>query len=375
MRGKDRTEQDHYNREMNGTERSPLLSAVLLIILLTLVFPFHASADVEKISLAIFPFNNIGDDSLDMQMPALLYSRLSQESFLEIVPVEVIREKLYDIEPQYMWAEQKDAVKKGGIFWKIEPRIIKRVDDMVSARFSIYGDIVKFNDSWHVDVYFMRERDPDSEKSFHLAGVRGDDIPLKMGDIARAIADLLREEHIISVAEEEMRLTLGGIYSYDAAIKKLERHVNDYPGSVPLRALLLDLCLKEKGTHIDSIMNNGLTIMKLLEQRNEDGRRYLLSLSLDPFDTVASVYEKRKKWEDAISVRNSALRVFLFNERLHKKALGEDYYRLAGESEINGGQANAAEHYRKAIEYLDPSSEYYRMAVERMKRLGGSSGH
>ena len=375
MRGKDRTEQDHYNREMNGTERSPLLSAVLLIILLTLVFPFHASADVEKISLAIFPFNNIGDDSLDMQMPALLYSRLSQESFLEIVPVEVIREKLYDIEPQYMWAEQKDAVKKGGIFWKIEPRIIKRVDDMVSARFSIYGDIVKFNDSWHVDVYFMRERDPDSEKSFHLAGVRGDDIPLKMGDIARAIADLLREEHIISVAEEEMRLTLGGIYSYDTAIKKLERHVNDYPGSVPLRALLLDLCLKEKGTHIDSIMNNGLTIMKLLEQRNEDGRRYLLSLSLDPFDTVASVYEKRKKWEDAISVRNSALRVFLFNERLHKKALGEDYYRLAGESEINGGQANAAEHYRKAIEYLDPSSEYYRMAVERMKRLGGSSGH
>ena len=375
MRGKDRTEQDHYNREMNGTERSPLLSAVLLIILLTLVFPFHASADVEKISLAIFPFNNIGDDSLDMQMPALLYSRLSQESFLEIVPVEVIREKLYDIEPQYMWAEQKDAVKKGGIFWKIEPRIIKRVDDMVSARFSIYGDIVKFNDSWHVDVYFMRERDPDSEKSFHLAGVRGDDIPLKMGDIARAIADLLREEHIISVAEEEMRLTLGGIYSYDTAIKKLERHVNDYPGSVPLRALLLDLCLKEKGTHIDSIMNNGLTIMKLLEQRNEDGRRYLLSLSLDPFDTVASVYEKRKKWEDAISVRNSALRVFLFNERLHKKALGEDYYRLAGESEINGGQANAAEHYRKAIEYLDPSSEYYRMAVERMKRLGESSGH
>jgi tetratricopeptide (TPR) repeat protein len=360
---------------MKLLRRVAISTTAILTVFLMHAFSSPASADIEKISLAIFPFNNIGDDSLDMQIPALLHSKLSRESFIEIVPVEVIREKLYDIEPQYMWAEQKDAVKKGGIFWKIEPRIIERVDDMVSARFSIYGDIVRFNDSWHVDVYFMREHDPDSEKSFRLAGVRGDDIPLKMGDIAKAIADLLREEYIVSVAEEEMRLTVGGISSYDAAIQKLERYVNDYPGSVPLRALLLDLCLKEKDTHIDSIMDNGLTIMKLLEQRNEDGRRYLLSLSLDPFDTVAGVYEKRKKWEDAISVRNNALRVFLFNERLHKKALGEDYYRLAAESEIKGGQAKAAEQYKKAIEYLDPSSEYYRMAVERMKRLSGPSGH
>jgi tetratricopeptide (TPR) repeat protein len=116
-------------------------------------------------------------------------------------------------------------------------------------------------------------------------------------------------------------------------------------------------------------MNGGLMIITLLEHSDDEDVRYLLSLSLDPFDAAADMYERIGNWESAIAIRKNALRLFPFKSGLHKKGLGRNHYFLARSFEEKEQKKKAVENYKIAVTYLLPSSEYFEKAMDGLGRL------
>jgi tetratricopeptide (TPR) repeat protein len=342
---------------------------------LTAPIPLSAAPDAGKVSLAIYPFNDVGQNSFDMNIPAVLRAGFSGYGFIEIVPVEVIREKLYEIEPLLMWTEKEDSVKRGGILWKIEPRVVEKINETVSAQFSLYGDLTGFGDTWRVDAFVIKEGEPAPGRSFRLTGMKEEELPVRLTEMSKGIADWLRRENVLNEAEEDIRQYMGGMYSYAGVTGKLKTYIVSAPASIPLRALLLDLYLQDKDRHQEDIINDGLKIIELLGQGGDEDVRYLLSLTLDPFDAVAAAYEKKGEWEGAIAVRNKALRVFPYNSEAHKEGIGRSYYYIAKSFEEKGLREKAMESYKTAVFYLGPSSGYFKESMDGIERLKGKGSY
>ncbi|MEW6601658.1 MAG: hypothetical protein AB1499_11875, partial [Nitrospirota bacterium] len=308
---------------------------LFLCLIAAASFPLSATA-AAKVSLAVYPFNDFSRNALDMEIHNILVNELSGYEFIELVPVEVIREKLFEIEPQFMWTAKEDSVKKGGILWKIEPRIIEKINEKVAARYSLYGELIRYGSGWSINAILIKDGDPGPFRSFRLTGRKDDDMQERLTGMSKSIADLLQKDSVLKMAEEDIRQYKGGMDSYSAVISKMKKYIGTVPESIPLRALLLDLYLEDKDGAGEEIMAEGLKIIDMLKQQEGADMRYLLSLALDPFDTVASQYEKRKEWKDAIAVRNRAFRAFPYNSELHKEGMGKDHYFLARSFEEEG---------------------------------------
>ncbi len=344
---------------------------ILLILLSTSGVSFSASPEAGKVSLAIFPFNDVRQNSLDMNIPAVLRSEFAGYGFIEIVPVEVIREKLYEIEPSFMWTGKEDSKKRGGILWKIEPKVVEKINERVTAQFSLYGDLIRFGNKWRVDAFVIKEGESGPGRSFSLTGIKDEEIPVRLTEISKSIAAWLRKDNVLNEAEEDIRQYKGGMVSYPGVIVKMKKNISTVPESIPLRALLLDLYLEDKDTNREDILSDGLKIIDLLKQPENSDTRYLLSLALDPFDAVAGVYEKKQDWDNAIAIRDKALRVFPYNSELHRKGIGRNYYYIAKSFEEKGSREKAMESYKTAISYLQPSSGYFTQAMDGFDRLKG----
>jgi len=348
---------------------------ISLSIIIAVEHPLYAGTENGKISLAVYPFNDVRRNSLDMDIPLLLSAELSGYEFIEIVPVEVIREKLYEIEPQFMWTEKKDSVKRGGILWKIEQRIVEKINDAVNARYSLYGDLMSFGDRWRVDAFLAKEGETDPVRTLRFNGMNFDELPAKMTGISKSIAEVLKGESVLNTAEEDIRQYKGGMISHDMVISMMKKHISAVPESIPLRGLLLDLYLEDTEGNAGDILSAGLKIIGLMKETANADTRYLLSLALDPFDAVAAVYEKKQEWDNAVVVRDKALRSFSYNPELHKERIGRDYYFIAKSFEEKGSRKKALEHYKTAISYLQPSSGYFKEATDGIDRLIGNSNN
>lgn len=335
---------------------------------MTVTLPLSAAED-GKVSLAVYPFNDVSRKALDMNIHAVLHSEFSKHEFLEIVPVEVIREKLYDIEPQFLWTEKEGSVKRGGILWKIESRIVDKINETVSAQYSLYGDLINLDDTWRVDAFLEKEGEAAPVKSFRLSGKKADEIPAKLTGMSKSIADLLKRDAVLNGAEEDIRQYKGGMVSYSEVTGKMKKHISTVPESVPLRALLLDLYLEDKETNREDILSAGLKIIDLMKVPEDADNRYLLSLALDPFDAAAGVYEQKQAWHNAVAIREKALRLFPFNSELHRESIGRNYYYIARSFEEKGSRKPAMESYKTAVSYMQPSSAFYKQAMDGIDRL------
>ncbi len=342
---------------------------ILFFFLAHTVVSFVEGSDTNKIKIAIFPFNDIQSKSFDIRIPAVLDAELSKNEFIESVLVEVDREKIYEIEPSFLWTEKEDDEKIGGILWKIEPRVVEGINKRVSAEFSIYGDLTRFGNKWMIDVNIKKEKDLRPKKSFTISGLKDEEIPERLKEVAKNIIDWLRNKNVLSEAEEDIRRYMGGLYTYAAVIEKITNRVDSFPESIPLRALLLDLYLKEKEMYHNEIMNEGLKIISLYDPSREEDTRYLLSISIDPFDTTAEIYEEERAWENAIEIRNKAMKLFPYRAENHKKRLGRDYYFFALSFEKRGQNEKALENYKRAMTYLQQDSGYFKAVVEGLERL------
>ena len=74
---------------------------------------------------------------------------------------------------------------------------------------------------------------------------------------------------------------------------------------------------------------------------------------------TANIYEGKNDWKSAVYLRHKAERLFPHNLEKHRGMLGRDYYSYAVYLENKGDIAKALLNYKKAMTYLNPSSEYY----------------
>lgn len=344
---------------------------ISLSVLMAMALPLYAVAEDVKVSLAVYPFNDLHRNSLDMDIYDLLSTELTGYEFIRLVPVEVIREKLYEFEPQFMWTEKNDAVKRGGILWKIESGIVEKTNKAVNAQYSLYGDLMGFDKRWRVDAYLVKEGETDPVRRFSFNGMNYEEMLAKLTGMSKSIAEVLKGESVLDAAEEDIRQYKGGMVSYAGTIVKIKKHIVTVPESIPLRALLLDLYLEDKDLNQEDILIDGLKIISMIKDQESEGMRYMLSLALDPFDSVARVYEVKKDWDNAIKIRVRALDTFPLNPVLHKEGIGRSYYYIAGSFEEKGMTDKAVENYKTAVFYLQPSSVFYKNAMDGIRRLEG----
>ncbi len=348
-----------------------ITSFIFLSFLLQIIFQQPVAAVMKKVRIAVFPFNDIQSESLDMNIPALLRAELIRHDFIEIVPVKTIRRRLYEIEPSLLWTVERGNKKSSGIIWSLEPRIVEKVNRKVFADLSIYGDITRFGIKWKVISYILKQSvfTPSPEKSFTATGYSDDEIPDKIVKMADEIINWLKSKKVLNEAEEDIRRYMGNIYTYSIVLEKMKKHVSSFPNSIPLNAHILNLYLKEKEKYQGEIINVGSKIISLYDPSREEDTRYMLSLDIDPFEVTAKVYEERRDWENAINIRNNALKMFPYKIADHTIVLGRDHYFLAISLEKKGQKERALDNYKKAITFLPPYSKDFKQAKKKFDSL------
>lgn len=327
------------------------------------------SSGAKKIRVAIFPFNDLQSKSLNMGISSILKAGLSGHDYIETVPVEVVEQKIYELEPAYLWTKREGSTDSAEIAWAIEPKIVEEVEEMVSAQFSVYGDLIRFGSDWTVVAYILKERDLNIRKSFTVKSSKEEELPERLKEVSKKIAEWLRRENILNEAEEEIRRYLGGLYTHSVALDKIKSLSDTVQESVPLHALLLELYLEKKKKYREKIIDEGLKIIDFYDPANDDDTRYLLSLNIDPYDAAADIYEGKRDWKSAIYLRHKARKLFPHMKDNHIGSLGRDYYFYARSFEKKGDNARALKNYRKAITYLSKSSEHYKRARNRIEVL------
>jgi hypothetical protein len=346
-----------------------MLTLLTAIVLLTVLLPLRSESDnLNKITLAVFPFNDINQNSLDLNVSARLSAELSKQGNIKVVPLKMVTERLYEIEPSYMWTERERRSREGGIIWSITPTTIVQFRQNVDVDYTVHGDIWRYENSWKIDSVITVSDDISFTKSFSVSGESGD-LKEKLREMAERIEGWILRETTVKDAEEDVRSYLGGMYSLDFVIEEMQKRLRSFPDSIQVRALLLDLLRIEKRKYQDQIVTEGRKVIHLIDPSKESEIRYLLSLSLDPFDLVAGIFEMRHEWMNAIEIRRSALKLFPVRAAMHERELGKNYYRYAMVLEEDGKSSDAVKNYRLALRYLEPSSEFYKKSGQGVQRL------
>ncbi len=338
-------------------------TAILIVVILFLLKSSSSFAAIdERVRLVVFPFSNTQLQALDMHLASVLNSELLKYSFIEVIPVEVVRQKLLDIEPALMWTGDEGGVREGGIYWRINSKVVETVHQSGFADYYVYGDYSEFGSQWRIKASISKSSASMPEESFLLHGSSEEEIADKLIELAEKIKLWLNSVYVLNQAENAIRDFMGKLISYDRSVRKIASLVKTKPDLIPLRALLLDLYIKEEANNSKAV-DEGLNLINLYNHIKEDDIRYILSLSLDPFEVVARSYEEEGEWSKVIDVRLRALEVFPLNMQVHKNKLGEAYYFSALKSESKGIKEEAYIGFRSAVQYLSPSSKYYDSAV------------
>ena len=109
----------------------------------------------------------------------------------------------------------------------------------------------------------------------------------------------------------------------------------------------------------------------MVEKGGDADLPYLLSRDIDPFEVAAGAHERKEEWQEAILLREQALKIFPANFEVHKRALGESYYALGSSHEKEGRPEQAQDAYERALRYLTLSSEFYEQARDARERMQG----
>jgi tetratricopeptide (TPR) repeat protein len=341
----------------------------LLLMIMFLMSPVSASTNKNPVKIAVFPFNDVQSQSLDLKISSILGNELLKYEFIRVLPVETVREKIYEIEPDFLWTGKKGTEKRGGILWKVEPLIIEEISENMSADYYVYGDFITIENEWRLDAYISGSKITGEKTPFAMQGTTNEEFQVKLKELAVLIADWLKYRYIIRMAEADIRLYMGNVIAHSAVVDKIKKYIYAYPESIPLRALLMDLYLKKKDVFSRELFDEGVKIVSLFNSSNADDTRYVMSLSLDPFDITAGVYEMNKEWVNGIKLRTRALQQFPGNLEKHRRILGNDYFFKASALEKAGQNSEALKNYKKALHYMNLQSEFYDRSREGLERL------
>lgn len=348
-----------------------------------------AFSEVKK-KVTLFPFNDLSASQLDLKSTAIIEAELSKNGFLSIMPAKVVRQKVLYYEPAFLWTGQASGQttsqtttqtgnqnttqnttrQSGGILWNIHPRIIERVARGLSSDYSIYGDISVNNKKWEATAR-LSDNHANVLRTFTATADSQDKLYGELTRMGRRISAFFEEFTVVARAEDEVRRYLAGFYSIETIIGKIQEMALLYPDALPLRAILLDLYLKDKTAFSERIRPTAERIISIYNPTNGDDTRYLLSLYLDPYGVLAEYFEAREEWARAIEIREKALQDFSFFADEQKKGLGHAAFMLAQEFEQRRNKARAAEYYRKALAVLPSGSDETLKSTERLREIGG----
>ncbi len=281
-----------------------------------------------KVRVAVFPFPDLSRSVADMRITSLIAAELATRDFIRIISPEVIRRRVLDLEPAYFEAGKDSSGNPAGIVYgRIASGIVEEVARNTDANFSVTGDISWFNTKWIISAHVAEVRDRDAG-DFRVSGVDEEELPGGIEEIATEIAVFIRDGAIVPDVEEEVRKYLGGIYSLSTVVSKVETLSLAYQDSLPLQAVLLDLYLRDRAAYRGKIAATASKVIALYDPAHGSDTRYLLSLSLDPFDVLARLYEENREWSKAIEVRKKSLEVFSFYAEKHRAGIARDKKKL-----------------------------------------------
>ncbi len=344
----------------------------LIALLLFSSINHPVSADIKKIKVLILPFYDLHKKNMDMAIPDTLRAALVRDKSIEIVPFEIAQRTTRKIEPSLFWAERGEGWYGGGLIWEVKEEVLQETAVRLSTDYIIHGNISRFGDRWRVDAYIYAGGRKRPLWSFVSTGIQDNEIPENMDTMAKEISRWIHGELAVERAEEYIRGYMAGAHTYPATLKMVEGLVRDFPESIPLNAILMELYLKEKSRHKEAIIKTGLNIIDLYPSSSEDDARYLLSTGIDPFDVLAKIYEDGGLLKEAVATHEKALELYPYGTKHHRYGLGKDLYLFAVSLEKDGIIKEALDHYMRALEYLTPASEEYEPAKEGVTRLSTS---
>jgi hypothetical protein len=278
-----------------------------------------ALAEMKK-KVTLFPFSDLSSHHLDAASTSWVAAELLKKGFIELVPPEVVRQRIYDMESDSFWTGKKGKKNTRGTLWKIQPEMVDKISRGFTSDYSVYGDISRSEGKREIRTY-ISDRNANVLKVFSVSAENRDEMPQKLAKLGRDIAAFLARHDIVEAAEEEVRKYLGMLSSLPTVIGKIEKMSSSSPESLPLKAILLDLYLKDETAYGNKIFDSASEIIKIYDPANGDDTRYLLSRYLDPFDVLAEQYEARGDWKKSIEIRERALRDFSFFSEKHKTAI------------------------------------------------------
>ncbi|KPK02504.1 MAG: hypothetical protein AMK71_02000 [Nitrospira bacterium SG8_35_4] len=336
-----------------------------VILCFFLIIPANAGDFTDRARLAVFPFLDAGSRSVRQNISSVLERELLKYDFIEVIPLKREDTDAYEMEPLSLWTGVEGSEKQGGIVWNVRHQVIQEMSAANNVEYAVFGSIMKDGRMLKIEVRVAKTgviltKDQTPAFSTSSSGTTYDELSGKVPDMSAAIAEWLKGERVLGRAEGDIRRYLGRIVSYSDTVAAMERYVHEYPRSIPLRALLLDLHLKDRIKHKQKILDGALTIIDLYRPQADPDMRYLLSLSLDPFDIAAEAYEEKGDWSKAISIRDMALTVFPFKNIRHTDGLARDHYFQGAAYEEKGDFAKAFEQYTRAGGHVSASSEYHR---------------
>jgi len=348
-----------------------LCSAV--IFLLAMAASSYAMDATARVRVAVFPILDAESGGFRSDLSSGIERELLKRDFIDIVPLEHESDDIYEMEPSHLWTGVEGGEKQGGILWNIRHQVIEELRVGKHADYALYGSIERAGSviTMKIGVSGTRgilnsDRTPVFSTGVEAATEK--ELRTKVREVSVAVAEWLNGSRVLAGAEEDVRRYLGRMASHAETVGKIEDYVRKYPESLPLRALLLDLYLKERKTYQQKILEEGLTMANLYDPLEISDTRYLLSLNIDPFLAAAEVYEERGDWKNAIALRDRALRLFPFRNVVHREGLARDHYALGQAHEGNGRISEAADEYNRAAGYASESSEQLQFIREGIRR-------
>lgn len=296
----------------------------VLIILCVCGSPLSARSyfvDAGKVTVAVFPFRNLTVNSLEEDMAGVIERELANHAFIEIVPVTLILNAGYEIEPLFLWTEMNEGEKMGGMLWEFRPFITEETSASVRAEILIYGDMIKREDGYRLDVIAIKERESEPAWSRVFSPIGDDELSLRAAEAASELAAWVKAEYALRFAEEDVRRYRGGMVSLEETISLLRERLETAPQSIPLHTLLIDMYRMGGDVYEEHVLREAEEIVGLLDKGSSDDHRYLISRDIDPYDIVARALEKKEEWKEAIVLRERALREFPANFEVHTRAL------------------------------------------------------
>lgn len=310
--------------------------------------------------IGLLPFNDLNRKEVDLTIPSLIQTELAGYEGLEVLPMDVVMKEIERVRPELLWEEESSK----GMWLIMERERIEKVKPALSADILLYGDRSRFGDVVRVNIYLSKKGKEGLYKTFSVEG-REEELPEKLKEVSKEIASFIASEGALKRAQEYARGYRGGIYTYEVTLRAIKGLLEKW-GSVRIEAIYLSLLLERGKEREGDILKEGKRLIELYDPLREEDTRFLLSLGLDPFDTVARIYESEGRLKEAIEIRKKALEVFPYNRKRHTKALGKDHYLLGLSLEEKSNREEAKRHYREALRLLPPSLEEYRKAKERL---------